>query len=426
MMEQKRGVKLLNKRKIFALITIFVLLFVSGCSGVNQVPVANVSPDFDKEQDLSLYIIEEEAKGDIEPIPLDPNLEYVDTQYLSKLMEATNKTSMRSSYDQSPSDWSFVLVDARPANVYDTGHINGSINIPDSEFDNYKELLPADKDKLIIFYCGGLTCHLSANSAKKAEELGYTNVKVYQEGVPAWEKAGNYLIVTENYVKDLIMETYVTRVDNAPYLIIDARPYKSYFDEHIPNAIQADDITFTQKYIGTAPADKGTELIIYCGGFTCEKSHSIAEDLMADGYTNVKVFAGGLPVWKSERLPTFGMNGDGRGFNVAEGKVNRALTPDQFVERVNTGATVLDVRSEDERSHGAIPGSIHIPDSIIHADPKAIADQLPADKNATIVIHCASGARAAGVVDKIADLGYKNTYYLNSSITINQDGKYSF
>ncbi|UTW70938.1 rhodanese-like domain-containing protein [Anaerobacillus sp. HL2] len=51
---------------------------------------------------------------------------------------------------------------------------------------------------------------------------------------------------------------------------------------------------------------------------------------------------------------------------------------------------VLDVRSDGERAGGAIPGSIHIPDSEINADPKAIAGQLPADKNATILIHCAS------------------------------------
>jgi len=125
-------------------------------------------------------------------------------------------------------------------------------------------------------------------------------------------------------------------------------------------------------------------------------------------------------------LPTFGMAATDSGFNVSEGKVNRALTTEQFVEKVNSGAVVLDVRTADERSHGAIPGSINIPDSLIHADPKAIAGQLPADKNATIVIHCASGARAGGVVDKIADLGYKNTYYLNHAITVHADGTYSF
>jgi len=51
---------------------------------------------------------------------------------------------------------------------------------------------------------------------------------------------------------------------------------------------------------------------------------------------------------------------------------------------------------------------------------------LPTDKTTTILIHCASGARASGVVDKIADLGYPNTFYLDHAITIDENGNYSF
>ncbi len=410
-----------------AVLFIIVLVIVSGCSSINEKAVADVSPDFNKEQDLSLYKVEEKAKENPEPTPLDPELEYVDTHYMMKLLEGVSDSSSgRKSYDQAPPEWNFVLVDARPSKVFQSGHINGTINIPDAEFDQKTNLLPEDKDKLVIFYCGGLSCHLSANSAKKAEALGYTNVKVYQEGTPAWLAAGNYVVVTEEYVKDLILETNVTRVDLPPFVIIDARPYSIYFASHIPNAIQMDDLTFKQKYTGVIPANKGTEIITYCGGFGCHKSHSIAHDLVAEGYTNVKVFAGGLPLWNAAKLPTFGMSAADSDFNVAEGKVNRALTTDQFVEKIATGATVLDVRGDSERAHGGIPNSIHIPDSDIHADSKAIADQLPADKNTTIVIHCASGARAGGVVDKIADLGYNNAYYLNHAIHVHEDGTFDF
>jgi len=39
--------------------------------------------------------------------------------------------------------------------------------------------LPQDKSTLLIFYCGGVECMLSHNSAFKAEKLGYTNIRVY-------------------------------------------------------------------------------------------------------------------------------------------------------------------------------------------------------------------------------------------------------
>ncbi len=50
------------------------------------------------------------------------------------------------------------LVDARPKKAkYDKGHIPSAISIPDSDFDKLQGKLPAAKDMLLIFYCGGYT-----------------------------------------------------------------------------------------------------------------------------------------------------------------------------------------------------------------------------------------------------------------------------
>jgi rhodanese-related sulfurtransferase len=86
--------------------------------------------------------------------------------------------------DKSP----YVLVDARPKRVADKGMIPTAINISDSEFDKHVDKLPADKATPLIFYCGGLECVLSDNSAEKAKKLGYTNVLTYPPGYPEWEK----------------------------------------------------------------------------------------------------------------------------------------------------------------------------------------------------------------------------------------------
>ncbi len=83
-----------------------------------------------------------------------------------------------------------TLIDSRPAaRKYDKGHIPGAINIPDLSFDKMTDKLPADKAAPLFFYCDGLACKLSGDSAEKAVKLGYTNVKVVPEGYPAWEKA---------------------------------------------------------------------------------------------------------------------------------------------------------------------------------------------------------------------------------------------
>jgi rhodanese-related sulfurtransferase len=82
-----------------------------------------------------------------------------------------------------------VIIDSRPKRKkYDKGHVATAISIPDSQFNKLTDQLPQDKNKTLVFYCGGLKCPLSHKSAKKAIDIGYTNVKVFSAGYPAWKK----------------------------------------------------------------------------------------------------------------------------------------------------------------------------------------------------------------------------------------------
>ena len=51
----------------------------------------------------------------------------------------------------------YLIVDARPGGVYDIGHILGSISMPTKDFKKKTQLLPKDKNRLLVFYCGGPT-----------------------------------------------------------------------------------------------------------------------------------------------------------------------------------------------------------------------------------------------------------------------------
>ena len=52
----------------------------------------------------------------------------------------------------------YTLVDARPVSKYGEGHIPSSMSIPVAKFKQMgQELLSSDKDRHIIFYCGGPT-----------------------------------------------------------------------------------------------------------------------------------------------------------------------------------------------------------------------------------------------------------------------------
>ncbi|MBI4754643.1 MAG: rhodanese-like domain-containing protein [Betaproteobacteria bacterium] len=80
----------------------------------------------------------------------------------------------------------FMLIDSRPERTFEKGTIPGAVNISDGKFDKMTDKLPADRNKMLVFFCGGLKCDLSSKSAVKARALGYRNVFVYPEGHPAW------------------------------------------------------------------------------------------------------------------------------------------------------------------------------------------------------------------------------------------------
>lgn len=187
-----------------------------------------------------------------------------------------------------------MIVDSRPAaRRYDISHIPGAINIPESQFDKLAPtMLPADKAAEIIFYCQGPTCDLSAKSAYKAEKLGYTNLKVYEAGIPDWEAKGEPASVSTAFMQKIVAE-------KADIVLIDSRPARRVQSEGtIPGAINISDTNF-DKEVAKLPQDKQKEIIFFCQGFACDLSDKSAKKAMALGYKKVRTYAAGYPAWKA-------------------------------------------------------------------------------------------------------------------------------
>lgn len=61
-------------------------------------------------------------------------------------------------YAKVPQPEGAMIIDSRPCKPkYVQGHIPTAVNIPDSQFAKMTDKLPADKNTLLIFYCGGPT-----------------------------------------------------------------------------------------------------------------------------------------------------------------------------------------------------------------------------------------------------------------------------
>ena len=80
-----------------------------------------------------------------------------------------------------------ALLDVRPVEEFQAGHLPEAINIPLEELEAMLEELPRDKE--IVAYCRGPYCALSHEAVQRLRELGY-QVRRFEEGFPEWKAAG--------------------------------------------------------------------------------------------------------------------------------------------------------------------------------------------------------------------------------------------
>jgi molybdopterin/thiamine biosynthesis adenylyltransferase/rhodanese-related sulfurtransferase len=72
------------------------------------------------------------------------------------------------------------------------------------------------------------------------------------------------------------------------------------------------------------------------------------------------------------------------------------------LRREGDDVVILDVREPDENAQGSIPGAVFIPRGQLESN---IENKLP-NKDATVLVHCASGVRSAFAAKTLAELGY--------------------
>jgi len=93
-----------------------------------------------------------------------------------------------------------LIIDTMPyEDSYKKNHIPGAVNfvfpipevtsLDDAKKAEFEKLLGADKDRMLVFYCGFTKCTRSHNGAMWAVKLGYTNVYRDPGGIKAWTEA---------------------------------------------------------------------------------------------------------------------------------------------------------------------------------------------------------------------------------------------
>lgn len=115
-------------------------------------------------------------------------------------------------------------------------------------------------------------------------------------------KAKDDVVVHEIEIKTV--EEAKELYDRNSVLFLDARDPDSFREGHVRGAVSLfvyEYDQFIEQFRVKYPLTQA--LVTYCSGRECEDSHILAQYLIEDGYTNVRVFIDGFPAWQGEGHP---------------------------------------------------------------------------------------------------------------------------
>jgi rhodanese-related sulfurtransferase len=198
--------------------------------------------------------------------------------------------------------------------------------------------------------------------------------------------------------------------------VLDARPRTEYAVSHIPGALNVaarpgvpislyvSDVAEIGRLV---QGRKETPLVLYCNGPFCGKSKRLAEELVGAGYTSVRRYQLGIPVWR------------------ALGGVT-VIEPDGVarVHRDDRTAVFVDVRAADSFAKGSLQGARNIPRPLVLQGKdvgelkKAKDDgRLPMnDHNTRIVVFADAADDARFVADQIAREAFHNVAWFGGTV----------
>jgi len=135
--------------------------------------------------------------------------------------------------------------------------------------------------------------------------------------------------------------------------VLDTRPQKEFAVSHIPGAmnVAAKPGVEMSKYVSDVAEvtrlvnnKKDSALVLYCNGPFCGKSKRLSEELLAAGFSNVRRYQLGIPIWR------------------ALGGVTQIETDGAVYVRDNDKTAVwIDIRPAADFAKGSAPGAKNIP-----------------------------------------------------------------
>ena len=179
--------------------------------------------------------------------------------------------------------------------------------------------------------------------------------------------------------------------------VLDVRFAQEYAIAHILGSINIPEKeveTIVQRF-----SDKATLIVLYCNGPFCGKSKRVSAELVKLGYTNVKRYQLGVPIWRA-----------------LGHTVQTDLAGFQYVFRADKTAVVVDARSRGEFEQGSVPGAVNILVGEAEQANEPADGRLPhKDKGTRVIVFAADPKDARRVAEEIAKKAYWNSSYFGGT-----------
>jgi rhodanese-related sulfurtransferase len=244
---------------------------------------------------------------------------------------------------------------------------------------------------------------MSPFSAREAEKIGYTNVRVLSSGLPGWKGASGLVIMPANGLKKMIFE-------DDSFVLIDLRASEAARAGHIKGAVSLPEAGLAAAK-DKFPQDKSAPVILYNDAQASPETFGLVRGW---GYKNAAVLAGGAKAWDGNFFP-----GEPASEIVYVKKIKPGQISIEEFQQIATekpsGKIILDVR--DSGAEGTIPGAINIPQG-------QLAGRLAElQKDKEYIVFCNTGILAGMSLKTLQDNGYQ-ARYLDAVVQVSPDGAF--
>jgi rhodanese-related sulfurtransferase len=177
--------------------------------------------------------------------------------------------------------------------------------------------------------------------------------------------------------------------------VLDVRSATEYAIAHIPGSVNVYEKELER--VRQLFPDKAAHFVLYCNGPFCGKSKRLSEQLVKLGYTKVRRYQLGLPVWRA-----------------LGNTVQTDLEGFRYVIAKDKTAVYVDARSTLEFQKETLPGAVNIQAG--EAEKANEDGRLPyRDKGTRVIVFANSTADARLVAEEIAKKAYWNSSYFGGT-----------